>query len=219
MSDMSTELATIATDIHVAPETAIDPDGFIYRVDDGEIVGHRDASEAFAIDSTERADWALELRSKVEGDLVAIRARRAALIQQFDALEQTQTRLLDWWRWRFAAELEAYARTSLEGRKERTARFTWGSVAFRKTKGTNQITDMEKAADWMEEYDADRVKVKTERTVSVKDVLEVREYVARLFGHDSDEAHPTWLQSSGEGEKVTIETGIQLEAPTRKALK
>jgi phage host-nuclease inhibitor protein Gam len=186
-----------------APETAVDPDGWVYDVATGEVLGHQEVDPYFAVMSTEAADWVLRLRSKIEGDLAGIDARIRALTAQLQALRSAQVRRLSWWDWRFSAELVAFARTTLRG-KSRTAHFAWGKVAFRRNAGTHQILDMAEAVAWVKDWAPERVKVV--ESVAVKDVLAAIEVVARATGEEPD--RPPFLQHIGGGETATVSTGI-----------
>lgn len=197
---MITELLPEVT----GPATEVDSDGYIFRVDTGEIVGHVDATERFRIDSVEAADWALNKRAEIDGLLLALRARRRALLDNMDQLEASLVRRISWWDYRFGSELIGFARTLLKG-KSRTVQFAWGKVSFRATKGRSEILSQTEAVEYVRLYAPDKVKIK--ESVDVAGVLAAMEK-ARDAG---DEDKPNWFVQTGADENVTITTGIELE--------
>ena len=199
---MIAELATLEP---IAPETQVDGDGFIYRVDTGEVIGHAGANERFKIDSQDDADCVLEMRSKIEGDIAATEARIRGVLAQLEAIKAKHVRRLSWWEWRFGSDLIGFARSQLKG-KSRTAQFGWGRVSFRATKGITSILDPDAAVAFVELYDPSRVA--TKKSVGLKDVLAV----LPLALEAGDEDRPNWLKTSEPGENIVISTGIETEA-------
>jgi hypothetical protein len=187
-------------------QTAVDGDGWLYDTDTGEVLGHVEVTERFTVDSASAADWALELRSRIEGNIAGIDARIKALNEQLQALRKQEIRKLSWWEYRFGGSLIAFARAMLAGTKGKTARFTWGKVAFRATAGRNEILDMPKAIEFVRTWEPGRVKVV--ESVNVKDVLAARDTAKTVTGEDQAGELP-FLVSSGPGENVTISTGIE----------
>jgi hypothetical protein len=188
----------------VDPATGVDRDGFIYCIDTGEILGHVDATDRFKIESQESADWTLEKRAEIESNIVAIRVRRRAVNEHLKSLEDALIRRLSWWEFRFGSELIAYARTLLKG-KSRSVQFAYGKVAWRVTKGRNEILSPTEAIEYVKLYAPEKVKIK--ESVDIAGVLAAIER-AREAG---DEDKPNWFVQSGPDENVTISTGIELE--------
>jgi hypothetical protein len=188
-------------------QLAVTPDGWEYDVITGEVTRFVGLPERFEVNSEADADFVLEIRSRIEAEIVAVDARLKALAAQLHAIRQQAIRKLSWWEWRFAPSLVVFARSILTG-KSRTARFAWGSVSFRSTRGANQILDMDAAVQWMRTFAPEKVKVK--ETVTVTDVLAVRAALARELGET--EEHLPWLKSEAPAENVTISTGIEVEA-------
>lgn len=187
-------------------QTAVDADGWRYDVESGEVLGRADVAGDWTIDSDERAEWALELLSKLEGEIVGIDARIAAVTKQLTAMRRERERRVEWWRYRFQAPLIEFARSRLSGRK-RSVKFGWGTVAFRRTKGSHWITDMEAAIEFAKTWLPSAIKVK--RSVNVGDILEAR----RVAEKEVEESVPCpFLASSDETECVSITTGINAEA-------
>jgi phage host-nuclease inhibitor protein Gam len=191
----------------ISRRTDVDSDGWVFDLDSGEVLGRIDADDRFEIDSIERAEWALRLRSELEGELVALDVREAALLRQLRTLRAAKLRRLAWWDYRFAPSLIAFARSLLSG-KGRTAQFAWGRVSFRSTKGTTRILDMDAAIDWMKAWNPAKVKIR--ESVTVKDVLETRKAAAEEYGEWLE--HLGFLASSGPGESVKVSTGIEVKA-------
>jgi hypothetical protein len=211
MSDELTDGDMIAL-IESAPvqrEVDVDSDGWLFDVVTGEIVGRVELDERFKVETIEAAEWALELRSRIEGDVAGIDERIRAVTAQLRLLRGERLRRLSWWDWRIAPGLILFARELLRGKKTRTARFGWGQVSFRSTKGNHAILDMEAAVAYVRSWAPGRVKVRTEESVGIRDVLEVRDMVTRMTGDEPE--HLPWLAASGPAENVVISTGIELK--------
>jgi hypothetical protein len=189
-------------------QTAVDGDDWLYDTDTGEVLGHVEVTERFTVDSASAADWALELRSRIEGNIAGIDARIKALNEQLQALRKQEVRKLSWWEYRFGGSLIAFARAMLAGTKSRTARFTWGKVAFRTTPGRTQILDMTHAVQFVKTWDPDAVKVV--ESVTTKDVRNALAAASAATGEDLSRSLP-FLIESGPGESVTVSTGIETE--------
>lgn len=188
------------------PDVIEEPDGWLTDAETGAVVGRIDLPDRFQVDSPQTAEWALRLRGEIEGRIVDIDARLEALRANLLALRGEQVWRLNWWEWRFRSQLADFARRMLAGGKRRTWTCAWGRVSFRKSKGQTEILDMDAAVAWMERWDPSRVRV--ERSVSKKDVLEVAAQAPALPGEEY--VPPKWLRIEGEGERVTIDTGIRI---------
>jgi hypothetical protein len=211
MSDELThgDLIALVGSASAEREIDVDPDGWLFDVVTGEIVGRVEIDERFKVETLEAAEWALELRSRIEGDVAGIDERIRAVTAQLRMLRGERLRRLSWWDWRIAPSLVLFARDLIRGKKTRTARFGWGQVSFRSTKGSHAILDMEAAVAYVRSWAPERVKVKTEESVGIRDVIDVRDMVSRMTG-DEPERLP-WLAASGPEESVTISTGIELK--------
>lgn len=192
--------------------SVVDADGWIYDSATGEVLGRENLDGRFAIDSEESANWALKLRVEIETKILALDAQLRVLSQQIDALRNAQVRRLAWWDWRFRSELIQYARKRLEGRKERTAKFIWGNVAFRKCKGATTILDHQAAVDYVKTWCPERVKVK--ESVSSEDVKHVMDILTESTGNPQPK--PNWLVLAEPREEIKIETGMDVEAKGKK---
>ncbi len=180
-------------------ETATDNEGWVTDLATGQVLGNVNADETI-IDSTDRADAALELRSQIEGGIAGDRARLEAVTAMLQARIAQQERRLKWWDWRYAGQLEQFARRQLQGRKERTWRGMWGQVAFRRSPGRNRITDMPSAVAWMRERQPELIRVA--ETVTSTDVLQI------LGGAGEATKWVEWFEMATPGETVTITTGV-----------
>ena len=185
-----------------------DEDGYLVCLVDGEVLGRVGLDEHFTIDTEAKADWALELRSEIEGELAGIDARIKAVTEQLSRLRKQKLARLSFWDFKFRSQIIGFARTWLENRKERTMQLTWGKVAFRKTAGRTEIMDMPKAVAFVRAWAPDAVKVV--ETVNQEAIKEAREnaVAANFAGVPPD---LPFLASSGPGESITISTGITKE--------
>jgi hypothetical protein len=200
-------------------QLATTADGFLYDTETGEVLSYEGPSpsgtpvtENFTINSVEAADWALQLRSGIEGEIAGIETQLEAVTEMLRARKSAAMRKLSWWEWKFAPSLIAFARSCLRG-KSRTAQFSWGRVSFRKTGGNNEIIDMKAAVEWMREFDPSKIKVI--ETVRVKDFIDFKK---EYFDEWSEQPSLPFLISSEPSENVTITTGIEIdreERPTR----
>lgn len=209
---MSTEtlLELLTVPIPETRNTAVDPEGWVYDVDTGEVIGKDMVDDRFKVDTPEAADWALEVRSRIEGNILAIDERKRAVCRQLDAMRNDQIRRLSWWEWRFGSDLIGFARTLLKG-KSRSVKFTWGSVSFRTTQGTTEILDMPAAVAFVRAWEPELVKVV--ETVGLKAIEAARRQAVDATGED--ESLP-FVRSTGQQESVSISTGIEATGKERK---
>lgn len=184
----------------------VDPDGWVYDPDTGEVLGHEQIPVVFEVRSSEDADWVLELRSEIEARLIALDIRQKALVDQIQTLKREQMRRLSWWEYRFGPSLVAFARTLLAGSKKRTAQFTWGKVAFRRSPGRTSILDMDAAVEFVSAWAPEQVRV--ERSVTLSGVEAAVKAAARATGEMP--ARLLWVAHSGPEERCTISTGVSV---------
>lgn len=198
------------------------PDGWLYDVKTGEILGVAEGVEdegarlgmrgvgaRFEVDSEDAANWSLMIRTEVESNLLALQARRDAVNRHIDAMIAEQRRRLSWWEYRFQPSLVAFARTLLKG-KARTVQFTWGKVAFRKTKGSTAILDPDTALEYVETFAPSLVSRKAWVTVAAINQ-------AALIAEDAT-GEPqvlSFVARSGESESVTVSTGLEVPGGKR----
>jgi phage host-nuclease inhibitor protein Gam len=207
---MSQELATNERRL------ATTADGFLYDTETGEVLSYEGPSpsgtpvtDSFQINSVEAADWALQLRSGIEGEIAGIEAQLEAVTKMLQARKSAAMRKLSWWEFRFASSLITFARSCLTG-KSRTAQFSWGRVSFRRTGGNNEIIDMKAAVEWMRWANSDLIR--TVETVRVSDVLATHR---RIFQETGEPEPLRFIVSSEPSENVTISTGIEIDREER----
>jgi hypothetical protein len=202
-------------------QLATTADGFLYDTVTGEVLSYEGPSpsgtpvtENFTINSVEAADWVLELRSGIEGEIAGIEAQLEAVTKMLHARKSAAMRKLSWWEFRFGPSLIAFARSCLRG-KSRTAQFSWGRISFRRTGGNNEIIDMKAAVEWMRNWMPD--KIKSKEWVNVTDLLDAKKISDRWDEEEEGVTkHPTpFLISSEPSENVTITTGIDIDREER----
>lgn len=189
-------------------------DGFLVDEATGQIHGHiddRNPHLPFVIDSEEKANWVLKLKSDIEGRIAGLQAQKAALVAQMDAVISRQTRKVAFWDYRFSTDLVRFSRTQLHG-KSKTAQYAWGSVAFRNTQGTMVIVTPEEALEYVETFAPELVQVK--KSVGVKAVLGAVAKASEQLGEKQE--IPGFMKSTGPQENITISTGIMMIEGSKK---
>lgn len=198
-----------ATQEPSAPEeTAVDGEGYIYLVDGGEVIGHirdRDAKVPFQVQDDDGANWVLELRAKTEAEILRIDALTEALISNLRALRAAQERRLAFWDFRFRSSLVRYAKAILTGQRTKTAKFVWGRVSLRSSKGSTQIINDEAALAFVKLWAPGEVKI-----VETVGVTAIQKALAAAQAACPGEEIPLpFVVQSGETENVDIETGVE----------
>jgi len=201
------------------------PDGWLYDVKTGEVLGLAEAVDdegarlgmrglaaRFEIDSEDAANWSLMIRTEVESNLLALQARRDAVNKHIDALIAEQRRRLSWWEFRFQPSLIAFARTLLKG-KSRTVQLTWGKVAFRRTKGSTAILDPATALEYVETFAPSLVSRKAWVTVGA--IAEAARIAEEATGEPQEASLSSFVARSGETESVTVSTGLEVPGGKR----
>ena len=162
------------------------------------------------VDDRDSLNWALDRRQAIEASRDAIKRRKLIVIQNMDKQIRDKDSHLSWWSRNFSAQVYAFARTLLTGKKK-SVTVDFGTVAFRETKGTNKIKDMDAAVAWMRVHRPDLIKV-TE-SVTVTDVLAVKTKL--LDGMSNATASEVrrrriarFMESTGPGENKSIDTGF-----------
>lgn len=196
------------TEAQMERRTYVDADGCVVDADTGEVIGHTDVSDdvkmPFRVDSQEAAEWALELRSRIEGRALGIAARRTALLKNIEKELRAEERKLSWWEWRFGSQLTDFAKANLP-RKGKTWRCAWGSVAFRATKGTTQIADEEAALAFVETWTPGLVQMRRWVTATA-----CRAALLRAEAQCGETIETPFLRTTEAGENVTISTGVDI---------
>lgn len=182
--------------------TAVDSAGYVYDVETGEVLGREGVRDELRIETEEDAEWALRLRSEIEGDIVAAQARLAALKEQMEVIIKGHQRRLNWWNWRFGSQLEGFARSRLNGRS-RTWRCPWGQVSFRRVPDSRQIVDAEAALEFVKTFVPEAVQRREWVTLKAIDAaLGIAEAAT------GERETPDFLVVTPGGETAEIKTGI-----------
>lgn len=146
----------------------IEDDGYLIDASTGEVVGesapHDDGRYRLLSDGTrcltdEAAEATLERWQAEAAKLAGLKARRAAIIANLDAMEKVVQRRLDWLEASNLSDLDAWCRHRTAGGKSRSVRTPYGTVGLRKLPARVEITDQEAAIAWAEANDPERVVV------------------------------------------------------------
>lgn len=220
LANMSTSVGGLAISLGepAVRETEV-VDGYLIDSRTGEVLEYVGRPE-FHVTDDSAAEWVLERRGEIEADLAAIRARREAILANLDRLEREQAARLKAWDWRFAGELEQFARGRLEGGRKRTWQCPFGSVAIRKTPARWTWADApdakERAVEWARENWTPElikaqgiVRTKVEEVPVLDKIVGMVETLEKAGSmEDVREATFAFLSYVPEGEAVTIKTGV-----------
>lgn len=193
-------------DLRVPEGSYVTQDGWVVG-EGGEILDRDDVYEGFRIDSHSKAEWALELLTKIEAELVAIQSREEALLSNFRALRRAQERRLKWWEWRFRPDLIEWARRELRSERSRTLQLDWGRIQVRAHKESHEISDPDAAVRFVEAWAPGLVKLK--KTVGVTAVLAAKKAVEEASGHEEMVILP-FLITKPAGDKWIIDTAVKI---------
>jgi len=94
-----------------------------------------------AIASQEALEVVLERMADVESQLVALKTKHEAIIENCRKLEVKKASYLAYLRGVYSNPIEAYAKSRLEGQKTRTLTTPYGQVSFRTVKGGLKVID------------------------------------------------------------------------------
>lgn len=190
-------------------ENVIHEDGFRIDAETGEVLDLYDypanvgaklantlGGQPWQPETHDDADWLLEKMSVIDGDILALEARKEALVRHMDAQIAGKRRRRDFLVWRFGPALAEFARRTLEstGNKGRTVHLTHGTVGFRKSRATVQILDMDAAVKWAEANAPDALIVT--KKVNKTDIAGV-----------APETAP-WLERHAAEDRFNIDTGV-----------
>lgn len=146
----------------------VEEEGFLVDFATGEVVGetephddgrYRQIGNGTWVLTDEAAEATLERWQAEAAKLAGLRARRAAIITNLDAMEKVVQRRLDWLEASNLSDLDAWCRHRTAGGKSRSVRTPYGTVGLRKLPARVEITDHEAAIAWAEANDPDRVVV------------------------------------------------------------
>jgi hypothetical protein len=101
-----------------------------------------------AIASQEALEVVLERMADVESQLVALKTKHEAIIENCRKLEVKKASYLAYLRGVYSNPIEAYAKSRLEGQKTKTLTTPYGQVSFRTVKGGLKVVDPNLALDY-----------------------------------------------------------------------
>ena len=191
-----------------------------YRIgQDGEVLEYV-GEPRFAIDSEDKAEWAMHKRMDAVREVESLRAKRRAILDNLDRqIRQAEGRVraLDY---RFGEDLTAFARTRLSG-KRRSWACPYGTVAFRRTKARWTWSDApdakERAVRWAKENWTPEliekqgiVRTRVEEVPVLDAITRMVETLEKSPEGWEEVRQATWtfLSYVPEGETVKIETGV-----------
>ena len=119
----------------------------VISTETGEILGEA-VNNAGAIASQEALEVVLERMADVESQLVALKAKHDAIIENCRKLEVKKASYLAYLRGVYSNPIEAYAKSRLEGQKTKTLTTPYGQVSFRTVKGGLRVANNDLAASY-----------------------------------------------------------------------
>jgi hypothetical protein len=101
-----------------------------------------------AIASQEALEVVLERMADVESQLVALKTKHEAIIENCRKLEVKKASYLAYLKGVYSNPIEAYVKSRLEGQKTRTLTTPYGQVSFRTVKGGLRVANNDLAASY-----------------------------------------------------------------------
>lgn len=145
-------------------------DGYLIDTETGEVVGlagpaggvehdRHQWSNALGMEvlTDAAAEAILDRRQALDATLAGMKARRAAILANLDAMEKATQNRLDWLQVAHGAELESWCRHRIAGGKARSVRTPFGTVGLRKLPARLEVIDPDEALLWAEANDPERV--------------------------------------------------------------
>jgi hypothetical protein len=120
-------------------------DNFVVDLD-GVILGEVVTEGAIA--SQEALEVVLERMADVESQLVALKTKHEAILENCRKLEVKKVSYLAYLKSVYSNPIEAYAKTRLEGQKSKTLTTPYGQVSFRTVKGGLRVANNDLAASY-----------------------------------------------------------------------
>lgn len=135
--------------------------GFIVNVETGEVLGHIDTGDQFAVTDLKSAEWVLEKMQAQDSEIAGLGLRRQAIIDQLDSMVRDNKRRRDWLEYRFGNDLMAFADDALKDAKSKSLKTPYGTLGFRLNPGSIKVREEAKeyAVTWAKEHAPDAVKV------------------------------------------------------------
>lgn len=124
-------------------------EGKYYEADSGDYIADA-IEEGFRIKDESSCNWVLQKFMDAEAQIAAVTGspevlQAKAILANAEAIEKKLRGRLRWLDMRFTAELGEYARTMLEGKKEKTHKTILGAISLRVKKGGVKVADLEEA--------------------------------------------------------------------------
>ena len=116
-----------------------------WHFETGEYVGDKLPDE-FSVKDESSFEWVMEKMFNAEADLLAEAEKIKALLANYERKKNRAQSKLDWFKARFSPEVEAYAKTKLDG-KSKFVDCPFGRVAFRTKKGGLRVSDKDGALE------------------------------------------------------------------------
>lgn len=206
LTETMDEIATVADD----GDTAYDSEGYEIRIIDGEEVRLCDRLPSFRVVDEDGVEWFLRKKMDDQAEIAAIEMKRAAMNAHYDRLKRIPESRIEHRDYRYGGQVEAFVKARLQGCDRRTLDLEYGQVTIRKTRAKHEIVPkgMGDAVAWVKSRAPERVKVRTEETVGIKDVLDELDLDASVTGRAPQ--RPWWFHVTPEAEKVTPLTSLDL---------
>ena len=177
--------------------TTIEFDGYIINNETGEVVDLISPAQEFHVTDASSADWVLQKLCDAESEIARRRLIIASVIERQETEIRAQERRIEYLKFRFGQELEAFAKENLPANKK-TWKGTYGEVSFRLTSPRLDVVNEGDAIRWAQANAPDAVKVETSLLKS-KLPAELLDLPAAALGSMGLSAVPA-------GESVTIRT-------------
>lgn len=117
-----------------------------YLFETGEYVGEN-LPEAFTIKDDSSLEWVMQKLFDAEADEKAEADKIEALLKAYEARKKRKAAKVAWLRARFSTEIEAYAKTKLDG-KTKYVDTPFGRIQWRNVKGGVFVADKQKALEF-----------------------------------------------------------------------
>lgn len=124
-------------------QNTIEQDGFIIDAETGEILGLVKAE--FQVTDEKSADWVLEKMMDEELNIIREDIKLKALAENCEDRKAQSRKRIEFLKWKFGPQLEAFAAKQLENAKAKTWKGTFGKLSFRNTKGGLRVVDKAEA--------------------------------------------------------------------------
>lgn len=176
----------------------------------GEVLGEADRSDEWVPKTREEVERVLDKIGACDAELVAIEARRRALLANLDSQANDIARRREYYVMRYEGALRSFADSALKmtGGKTRTVKLDTGRLSFRTIPASLNIARERKvdAIAWAKSHAPDAVRV-------IEDVL-ITELKATVFAQQGESAGmetlmaQPWIEYRPPMDSFVIDTGI-----------